>query len=110
MIPPKGWQDLRADANRRSQMWASSDRGWLWDGSSEISRGYYLDYGPECYRSNHGFCGRECTCALTQPGRILCVVPVSALRRHSRYVETIEEARQWIETTAARVNSKASRV
>lgn len=89
---------------------ANSPRGWL-RGPDGTSIGFYLDYGPDHYRNSHeteiwpgqstSFCTPDDQCRECQPGNILA-------RRYpngdnadgdvSRYVETVEEARRYVET------------
>lgn len=90
---------------------AVTPRGWLFGGELEgTSLGFYLDYGSEHYRSPHEmtregdgrvlvFCDPESdratrVCRQHQPGNILAVV----VDGPSRYVETVEDARRWIES------------
>jgi hypothetical protein len=92
----------------------TSPRGWLQRDGMPIA--FYLDYGPDHYRSPHSstvgtmygrrevqWCqpGRECPSC--QPGNILCVRYPAGPRdsntgRASRYVETIAQARTYCET------------
>lgn len=76
----------------------------------QSSLGNYLDYGPDHYRSGHEYCGRfnpgiqeaapdGCQCRQSQPGNIHCICYAS---NRSRYVETVEQARAWIEAEALR--------
>lgn len=93
---------------------ATSPRGWLHN--REMCVGFYLDYGPGHYRSPHSeilntingpiervWCKPRDLCPTCQPGNILAVRypngPGSEPRT-SRYFETIEESRAWIETGA----------
>lgn len=98
-IKPRGWDNYTPAASRRSNRWATSARGWLWDGESESSLGNYLDYGPQHYRSPHQYCAPgRCDCRESQPGDIHCIVYARAgYPLRSRYVETVEQAREWIE-------------
>jgi hypothetical protein len=90
---------------------ASSPRGWLHLGS--LVTGFYLDYGPDHYRTEHAstvgtvngprlvtWCKPERQCRECQPGNILAVRypagPGTATR--SRYVETVAEARAYVES------------
>ena len=80
---------------------AASARGWLMrDG---VCVGFYLDYGPEHYRSPHGYdrSAQGHLCRDCQPGSILaCRYPNGPGEepRESRYVETVGEARGYVET------------
>lgn len=78
------------DRDGTSRACATTPRGWLHSG--EIVVGFYLDYGPGHYRSRER---RAC-----EPGNVLAVRypagPGNATR--SRYVETVEQAREWVET------------
>lgn len=91
---------------------ATTPRGWLHIG--ELVTGFYLDYGPDHYRSPHSstvgtvngprevtWCKPGAECPTCQPGNILAVRypdgPSSPDHR-SRYVETIAQARAWVET------------
>lgn len=80
---------------------ASSPRGWYWPKSTTIHgrtlcAGHYLDYG-----ANHRRFDEQQT---TQPGNIHCVVIAKDTSRcyASRYVETVAEARAWIEQEAVK--------
>jgi hypothetical protein len=103
-------QDLLTSATRSSvyetnKIWdepkgASTARGWYWPRSSTrhgktLCAGHYLDYGPD-YRHDD----RQ----TVEPGTIHCVVVAKETGRTAgfRYVETVEEARNWIETEAAK--------
>jgi len=97
------WDDYTAAASRRSNRWATTDRGWLFAG--DVCLGHYLDYGPDHYRSPHEYCrDGSCNCRESQPGNIHCVAmsgnPDNNGPRLSRYVETIEDAHRWIEEQA----------
>lgn len=127
------WDEYRCAATRGSDEWAASDRGWLfveietalhsgmkvmydrerkvW--REESSLGNYLDYGADHYRSKHGSEGNGvCHCATCEPGNIHCVVylnPDSSMRTVSRYVATIEQAREWIEAEAGKIRKESAR-
>jgi len=105
MKPRIGWEDYSAQASRRSNRWAASDRGWLFDGKRERSLGNYLDYGPDHYRSPHEYCRpNACTCRASQPGNVHAIVyrgDQGATTCH--YFETVEQAKAWIEQTAAKL-------
>jgi hypothetical protein len=89
---------------------AASSRGWLFRPGETRSLGFYLDYGPNHYRSPHSitrpsdgkvltFCEPSSdrateVCPSHQPGSVLAVV----VDGPSRYVETVEDARRWIES------------
>lgn len=99
-INKRGWTEYTPTAHRNSGKWAISARGWLWDGEHESSLGNYLDYEADHYRSGHEYCPPNgCNCRESQPGNIHCLVYKSATTggQRSRYVETIEQARAWIE-------------
>lgn len=103
------WDEYRASAKHSSERWAISDRGWLFDrkhklgeGQPVSSLGNYLDYGPDHYRSSHEYCGGVCKCRVSQPGNIHCVVYAGNSTR-TQYVETIKQAREWIEASANEV-------
>lgn len=81
---------------------ASSPRGWYWPKGSTtpgktLCAGHYLDYGPKHSRHDD----RQ----QVEPGSIHCVVFAKSSGRcyDSRYVETVEAARAWIEAEAAKV-------
>src|SRR5262249_36315544 len=87
---------------------AVSPRGWLKrDGTTA---GFYLDYGPDHYRSPHGetrsdgryvqYCHPDRLCPECQPRSILAVryPDGPGTDSTSRYVETIAEARRYVET------------
>ena len=81
---------------------ASTRRGWYWPKVSTtpgktLCAGHYLDYGP-----NHR---RFDAMQESEPGTIHCVVVAKDTGRcaASRYVETVEAARAFIETEAAKV-------
>ena len=91
---------------------AASPRGWLMAGGMCV--GFYLDYGPEHYRTGHtteiypgkvvSFCrpdGRpDVSCRDCQPGNVLAVrYPAGpGTDQRSRYVETVGQAREYVET------------
>jgi hypothetical protein len=81
---------------------AVSPRGWLHE--NETVTGFYLDYGPEHYRSPHEYCQPGRLCRECQPGNVLAVRypggPGSGGPRDSRFCETVAEARGWVETGA----------
>jgi len=102
------WNDHTPD--KRGLHWAASIRGWLFARTTTKdwpnverkgigwiepnSLGNYLDYGPNHYRSPHEYCTEgACRCRLSQPGNIHCV----AYGLGCRYVETVEQAKAWIE-------------
>lgn len=72
---------------------ASSPRGWLHKRGRERALGFYLDYGPEHYRSPHKYCRPDSLCPECQPGNVLaCIVDGP-----SRYHVTVDEARAWVD-------------
>lgn len=78
---------------------ASSPRGWYWPkGSTKqgetLCAGHYLDYGPDHYRFDE--------LQEVEPGNIHCVVIAKSTGRAyaSRYVDSVEAARAWIEKVA----------
>jgi hypothetical protein len=78
---------------------STSPRGWLKVGETCV--GFYLDYGPDHYRSPHTFCQPRDLCRDCQPGNILAVrYPdgPGTKSKGSRYVETIKQARRYVET------------
>jgi hypothetical protein len=95
------WSEYTEKVSRRSERWASSDRGWLFIG--ELSYGNYLDYGADHFRSSHDYCPPgECRCRLSQPGNIHAVrfgrnADGQAVPGESRYFETVADAKAWIE-------------
>jgi hypothetical protein len=94
---PRRWDDYTASAPRSSPRWAESDRGWLLDGS-RTALGFYLDYGPDYSRSPHEYCRPSaCRCRLSQPGNILAVDCRTDDNRASHWVETIADAKAWLE-------------
>lgn len=79
---------------------AASPRGWLHRADGNVI-GFYLDYGPDHYRSPHEYCQPGRPCPDCQPGNVLAVrYPrgPGTSPRGSRYVETIEQARGYVET------------
>lgn len=77
---------------------AHTPRGWM--RRDDIVVGLYLDYGPDHYRSPHRYCGPGRECPDCQPGNILALrYPggPGTTPRESRYVETVDQARAWIE-------------
>lgn len=99
-MKPK-WADYSASKRRSSNRWASTDRGWFY-GADGFTRGHYLDYGPEHYRSPHEYCRGRCDCRESQPGnvhavRFARVDEHSTCGHESRYFPTVAEARAWIE-------------
>ena len=114
------WDDCSPD--KRARHWAASIRGWLFaltpvhdwpnvkrDGigwTEPSSLGNYLDYGPDHYRSPHEYCHENrCTCRLSQPGNIHCVV--SGVNG-GHYVETVADAKAWIEEQVRRLRARAA--
>jgi hypothetical protein len=110
MLAERAKQDLMTSAARASAyapnaVWdepkgASSPRGWYWPKKSTRHgetpcAGHYLDYGPG-YRHDD----RQSV----EPGTIHCVVIAkdTGTSISWRYVETVEQARAWIETEAAK--------
>lgn len=88
---------------RRTGGWdePKADRGWLFAPGTEYGQnalGYYLDYGPDHYRTPHEYCGDyECTCSLAQPGHVLAVACHSTDHGPAyRYFESTEQAKRWI--------------
>lgn len=87
---------------------AASPRGWFKAGGT--CTGFYLDYGPDSNRNGHktdvgggrivSFCKPHDLCCECEPGDILCVRypggPGTAST--SRHVETVDEARRFVET------------
>lgn len=90
---------------------ATTPRGWLHNEQHCI--GFYLDYGPDNHRIEHAsmtrvmnemrlvtWCKPDRQCRECQPGNILAVRypdgPHTA--KSSRYVETVEQARAYVET------------
>ena len=96
-----GWHDYAPNVPSSSDAWASTARGWLWN-HSESSVGNYCDYGVDHYRSGHEYCKPgKCDCRQSNPGNIHCIVYRGTDgMQHSRYVETVEQAHEWIEETA----------
>ncbi|HDR9103728.1 TPA: hypothetical protein QDB04_000502 [Burkholderia vietnamiensis] len=110
MLAERAKQDLLTSAARASvldtsALWdepkgASSSRGWYWPKKSTRRgetpcAGHYLDYGTG-YRHDD----RQ----TVEPGTIHCVVVAKETGGAVawRYVETVEQARTWIETEAAK--------
>lgn len=110
MLAERQKQDLLTSAMRASvyetnAVWdepkgASTPRGWYWPKKSTIRgktpcAGHYLDYGAG-YRHDD----RQ----TVEPGTIHCIVVAKDTGGavSCRYVETVEEARSWIETEAAK--------
>lgn len=84
---------------------AITPRGWYWPtGSTTPGRtmcaGHYLDYGPDHRR----FDNRQAQ----EPGHVHCVVLSDLTGRafRSRYVETVEQARAWIEQEAPKAGHR----
>jgi hypothetical protein len=79
---------------------AASPRGWLRAG--DTCTGFYLDYGPEHYRSPHVYCRPDKPCRECQPGNVLAARypdgPGLDGPRESRFFETVDAARSWVET------------
>jgi hypothetical protein len=83
--------------------WTPRRENWLFDGG-EVSAGFYPDYGLDHYRSPHQrtyadgrtdvYCSDQRPCCDCQPGNVLAVVTQPGA---SRYFETVEQARAWIE-------------
>jgi hypothetical protein len=96
------WDCYERAAKFESARWAVTDRGWLFIGGHP-SAGNYLDYGPDHYRSGHEYCRGDCTCRLSQPGNVHAVVYGIG----SRYFETVDQAKAWIESEALRLRHAA---
>lgn len=84
---------------------SSTPRGWYWPkGTTAPGRttcaGHYLDYGPTHWRCDD----RQAL----EPGHIHCVVLSHLTGRAfgSRYVETVEQARAWIEQEAVKAGHR----
>jgi hypothetical protein len=108
---------LRLDPPATMSTWdepadAASPRGWLHRGDLVV--GFYLDYGPEHYRTGHtteiypgtivSFCQPEAgrPCRECQPGNVLAVrYPggPGTEPRDSRWAETVELAREFVAGT-----------
>src|SRR5690349_10312346 len=101
------WDDKREAAPRDSGQWACSDRGWLFADGEKLCLGFYLDYGPDHYRSPHRFCRGACECELSEPGHVLAVAVITDpyMENRSRWCETIEQAKVWIDANH-RLNPK----
>ena len=94
----------------------SSPRGWLHNDALGACVGFYLDYGPDNYRTGHkteiypgkvvSFCQPGRLCRDCEPGDILAVrYPNGPRDRYpldSRYVETIAQAREYVKTGAVK--------
>lgn len=91
---------------------SASPRGWLICHATPA--GFCLDYGPDNHRPGHqteicpgtvvSFCKPDNMCRECQPGNILAVrYPdgPGTKPRTSRHVETIGQARQFVETRKA---------
>lgn len=80
---------------------ADSLRGWYWPAKTTkrgqtVCAGHYLQY-PEGYRTN----AKEVE---AQPGLIHCVsVSTCGISSNFRWVETVEEARKWLEAEGKRL-------
>lgn len=88
---------------------ATSPRGWLHRADGVVV-GFYLDYGPDYYRTGHtteiypgktvSFCTPDRLCRDCQPGDVLAVrYPggPGTEPRDSAFVETIAQAREFVE-------------
>jgi hypothetical protein len=77
---------------------ASSPRGWFFQPDGSVT-GFFLDYGPDNYRSGHDRCRGVCHCRSGQPGDILACryVAIGSVSRESHYCETVEQARAFVE-------------
>ncbi len=80
---------------------AASPRGWLHraDGNTV---GFYLDYGPDHYRSPHEYCQPETgrLCRECQPGNVLAVWYPNGPGTEPRggtWTETVAQAREFVE-------------
>ena len=90
---------------------AASPRGWLHRAGTCV--GFYLDYGPDHYRSPHEYCqpGRECRDC--QPGNVLAVRYPNgpgAEPRTSAWVETVAQAREFVTGTDCAVCAAQARL
>lgn len=91
---------------------ATTPRGWLH--TDGVVTGFYLDYGTDHYRTEHAstvgtvsglrlvtWCKPGAQCRECQPGNILaCRYPggPDSEPKESRYVETVAQAREYVET------------
>lgn len=81
------WDDHTDKVSRRSNRWASTDRGWLFRDDSDTSLGHYLDYGPSAHDgSPRSAAGNVHAC--------------SVVTGASRYFVTYDAAKRWIESEA----------
>jgi hypothetical protein len=97
-----GWDEYTPTAKPSSAKWATTARGWYFRDGAAV--GNYRDYGPLDYRrSPHEFCHvNRCICELSQPGKIHCVTNTPDGHVIAwRWVETVEQAKQWIEEQTA---------
>lgn len=79
---------------------AVSPRGWL-HRADGVTVGFYLDYGPDYYRSPHPYCTPDRLCRDCQPGNVLAVrYPggPGTKPRDSAFVETVGQAREFVAT------------
>jgi hypothetical protein len=76
---------------------ASTARGWL-KSEQGICVGFYLDYGPDHYRSGHEYCSESRPCPECQPGTVLaCSYPGGpGSKTVSAYCETVADARRFV--------------
>jgi len=86
------WDEYTDQVERDSNNWATTPRGWLF--ANDKCVGFYLDYGPNHYRSPHQYCRPNHLCCECQPGNVLAVVNGGG----SRYVETLDQAKQFVES------------
>ena len=94
------WDEYTDKVRRSSTRWAVSDRGWLFAADrSNGSLGFYLDYGPDHYRSPHAYCRDTQKCPTCEPGSVLAVACASDTWQH-HWFPTIAEARAWLERSA----------
>lgn len=73
---------------------AHTPRGWLHRAETVI--GFYLDYGPDHYRSGHEYCQPNRKCPDCEPGSVLAVRYPDE-EKSSHWFVTVAEARAWVE-------------
>ena len=82
---------------------AVTPRGWL-HRADGVTVGFYLDYGPDHYRSPHEYCQPDHPCRDCQPGDVLAVRYLNGPGtepRASAWAETIAQAREFVAAPAA---------
>lgn len=85
------WEEFTSKISPRSNLWASTDRGWLYHG--EQCLGHYLDYGP--VRPDGRVHAVVCGLVTSEASSTNTYVT-----RASAHFDSVRDARAWIEQEA----------